>query len=49
MKIIWHWLVLTIAIIAAKYLMPGAITLNPLYVVFVLSACLNINNKKGLI
>ena len=40
MKIIWHWLVLTIAIIAAKYLLPGAMTLNPLYVVFVLSACL---------
>ena len=40
MKIIWHWLTLTIAIIATKYLLPGAFTLNPLYVVFVLSACL---------
>ena len=40
MKIVWHWLILTKAIIATKYILPGALTLNPLYVVFVLSACL---------
>lgn len=40
MKIIWHWLVLTIVIIATKYILPGFITISPLYVVFVVSAVL---------
>lgn len=40
MKIVWHWLVLTLAIVATKYLLPGRMILDPMYVVFVLSACL---------
>jgi len=40
MKIIWHWLLLTAAIILTTYIRPSAIVINPLYVVFVVGACL---------
>lgn len=40
MKIIWHWLIITAAIVLTTYLLPGTIVLKPLYVVFVVGACL---------
>lgn len=40
MKIIWHWLILTAAIILTTYVVKGVMTINPLYVVFVVGACL---------
>ncbi len=40
MQIVWHWLILTIAIIATKYMLPALFVLSPLYVAFVLAACL---------
>ena len=40
MKIIWHWLILSVALIAAKYFLASTIAFTPLYIVFVVSACL---------
>ncbi len=40
MKIIWHWLILSAALLATKYLLPHAITFDPIYVVLVVGACL---------
>ena len=40
MKIIWHWLVLCVALYALKYVMPHAVTFSPIYVVLVVGACL---------
>ena len=40
MKIIWHWLILCVALFALKYIMPHAVTFSPIYVVLVVGACL---------
>lgn len=40
MKIIWHWLILTGAIIITTYVLPSTLVFAPLYIVFVASACL---------
>lgn len=40
MTIIWHWLILCVALLATKYIMPHAITFQPVYVVLVVGACL---------
>ncbi len=40
MTIIWHWLILSLALFATKYIMPHAITFDPIYVVLVVGACL---------
>ncbi len=40
MTIIWHWLILSFALFATKYIMPHAITFSPIYVVLVVGACL---------
>jgi putative membrane protein len=40
MKIIWHWLILTGAIIITTYVLPSTIVFAPLYIVFIASACL---------
>lgn len=40
MTIIWHWLILSISLFATKFIMPHAITFEPMYVVLVVGACL---------
>ena len=40
MKIIWHWLILCIALFATKYIVPEAITFSHLYIILVVGACL---------
>jgi len=40
MMIIWHWLVLSLALYATKFFLPHAITFTPMYVVLVVGACL---------
>ncbi len=40
MKIIWHWLILSIAIFATTYVLPNTITIHPTYIVLVVGACL---------
>ena len=40
MKIIWHWLILCVALFATKYIVPGALSFSHLYVVLVVGACL---------
>ncbi len=40
MTIIWHWLILSAALFATKYLLPHSITFDPAYVVLVVGACL---------
>lgn len=40
MKIIWHWLILSAAIFATTYILPGKITFVPLYTVLVVGAVL---------
>ena len=40
MKIIWHWLILCIALFATKYFLPNALTFSHLYIVLVVGACL---------
>ena len=40
MKIIWHWLVVSLALIFTAYVMPGQIVLRPLYVAFFAGAIL---------
>lgn len=40
MKIIWHWLILCVALFATKYFLPEAITFSHLYIVLVVGACL---------
>jgi putative membrane protein len=40
MMIIWHWLILSASLFATKYVMPEAVTFHPVYVVFVVGACL---------
>ncbi len=40
MKIIWHWLILSIAIYVTTYIMPNTVSANPSYVILVVGACL---------
>lgn len=40
MKIIWHWLILCVALFATKYLLPDALQFSHLYIVPVVGACL---------
>lgn len=40
MKIIWHWLILCVALFATKYLLPDALGFSHAYIVLVVGACL---------
>ena len=40
MKVIWHWLILSLALYVASALMPRGIAFHPMYVAFVVGACL---------
>jgi putative membrane protein len=40
MTIIWHWLILCIALFATRYIVPSALTFHPTYIVLVVGACL---------
>ena len=40
MKIIWHWLILCVALFAVKYILPDALVFSHLYIVLVVGACL---------
>lgn len=40
MKIIWHWLILSIAIYVTTYLLPNTVSAHPTYIVLVVGACL---------
>ena len=40
MKIIWHWLILCVALFAVKYILPDALGFSHLYIVLVVGACL---------
>ncbi len=40
MKIIWHWLILSLAVFVAAYLLPARIQVEPAYMALVVGACL---------
>ena len=40
MKIIWHWLILCVALFATKYIVPDAMVFSHIYIVLVVGACL---------
>lgn len=40
MKIVWHWLILSLAIYATSIVMHGQITIDPPYIVLIVGACL---------
>ena len=44
MEIIWHWLILSIALFFTGYLLPGHISFTPLYVILVVAAVLEFVN-----
>lgn len=43
MKIIWHWIILSLAVLATTYFVKG-ISVNPIWVIFIVGACLTIFN-----
>ena len=43
MKIIWHWLILSLAVLATAKFING-ISVNPMWVVLIVGACLTIFN-----
>ncbi len=44
MEIIWHWLILSIALFFTGYLLPTQIAFTPLYVILVVAAVLEFVN-----
>lgn len=40
MKIIWHWLILSIAVFVTTYVLPDTISIHPSSVALVVGACL---------
>ena len=44
MEIIWHWLILSIALFFTGYLLPAQIGFTPLYVILVVAAVLEFVN-----
>lgn len=40
MKLIWHWLILSLAIFVTTIVLPKTISANPVYIILVVGACL---------
>jgi len=45
MKIVWHWLLLSAALLATTYAFPGKIAFAPMYTVLFVGACLMFINS----
>ena len=40
MKLVWHWLVISLVVYATTFILPGKIVIDPIYIIFVVGACL---------